>query len=132
MRFMQVLNTSLMAYAPRALRGITNMHKQTVKRNILIKWCERSTFLSLRFLEPKNLAISPPEISGGFYSATLARLKNLRRNRCHLEPWKFRSERYVPLKLQIFKVCTPGPHSRVPQEAGGLSLFIIILLIIFY
>ena len=52
MRFMQVLGTFLIPYAPRALRGIKNMQKQTVKRNILIKWCERSAFLSHRFLEP--------------------------------------------------------------------------------
>ena len=43
---MQVLSTFLMAYAPRALRGIKDMQKHAVKRNTLIKWCERSAFFS--------------------------------------------------------------------------------------
>ena len=46
MRFMPVLSTFLMDFAPRALRGIKNMQKHVVKRNILIKWCERSAFFS--------------------------------------------------------------------------------------
>ena len=36
-----------MDFAPRALRGIKNMQKHAVKRNIFIKWCERSAFFSL-------------------------------------------------------------------------------------
>ena len=48
---MQVLTTVSMAYAPRGFGGIENMQQHTVKRNILIKWCERSAFLSHRFLE---------------------------------------------------------------------------------
>jgi len=43
---MIVLSTFLIAYAPRALRGIKNMQKHVVKRNILIKLCERSAFFS--------------------------------------------------------------------------------------
>ena len=36
-RFMKVLSTFLMDFAPRAVRGIKNMQKHAVKRNILIK-----------------------------------------------------------------------------------------------
>ena len=46
MRFMLVLSTFLMDFAPRAIRGIKNMQKHAVKLNILIKLCERSAFFS--------------------------------------------------------------------------------------
>ena len=41
---MQVLTTFLIDFVPRALRGIKNIQKHSIKHNNLIKWCELSAF----------------------------------------------------------------------------------------